>query len=371
MMTTAEEQRRYMLMALELARRAYGRTSPNPAVGAVIVRDGQVVGRGFHPKAGEPHAEIFALRDAAAAARGADVYVTLEPCSHQGRTGPCCDALIAAGVARVFVGVEDPNPLVSGRGIARLRAAGIAVKVGICAAECRHLIAPFARHVTSGRPLVTVKGAISLDGCIATAAGESQWISGPASRQHAHRQRGCVDAIMVGVGTVISDNPRLTARVDGGRDPLRVVVDSTLRIPADAVMLSQKSSAATVIATTELADPAALERLRAHAAVEVVVLPQRDRRVDLIALLEYLGQRQVQSVLVEGGATLNAALLDGGLIDRIMLYVAPMIIGNGQHLFAGAGARRLDECLRLAQVRSERFDDDIFIEGEVVSCSPD
>ncbi|OHB27376.1 MAG: riboflavin biosynthesis protein RibD [Desulfuromonadaceae bacterium GWC2_58_13] len=362
----------YMDRALALARKGEGRTRPNPAVGAVIVAGAEVVGEGYHPEAGQPHAEIFALRQAGVLARGADLYVTLEPCSHQGRTGPCADAVIAAGIARVFVGVGDPNPQVGGRGIDRLRAAGIEVQVGIREAECRRLIAPFAKHVTTGLPLVTLKSAVTLDGKTATATGDSQWISGPASRLHVHRLRDRVDAILVGVGTVLHDDPQLTTRLpEGGRNPLRVVVDSRLRIPADARLLRDLDSAPTLIATTSRASSETVKRL-GRQGVETLVLDGPNGRVDLPALLVQLGQRGVQHLLLEGGSGLNNAMLQSGLIDRMMVFVAPKLVGgsDGFGIFAGAGVLRLADAPILTDVRSSRFDDDILIEGEVVRCSP-
>jgi len=363
----------YMQQALELARRAEGRTAPNPAVGAVIVKDGAVVGSGFHPKAGEPHAEIFALRAAGELARGADIYVTLEPCSHHGRTGPCCDALIDAGVARVFVGIQDPNPQVSGRGIARLRAAGISVTVGTCEVECRRLIAPFVKWITRHQPFIILKAALTLDGRIATSSGESQWITNEHSRQHVHQLRDKVDAIMVGVGTVLRDNPRLTTRLaGGGRDPLRIVVDSQLRTPIAAAIVNLSSAAKTVIFTTNQAEPQKVAAMRQLPMVDVIQVPSVAGKVDLLAMLHYLGQHEVQTVLVEGGAELNMALFNAKLIDRVMFYFAPKLFGgdDGKAMFVGHGVANLADALHLTDVRCRCFADDVLIEGEVVACSP-
>jgi diaminohydroxyphosphoribosylaminopyrimidine deaminase/5-amino-6-(5-phosphoribosylamino)uracil reductase len=362
-----------MMQALDLARTAEGRTSPNPPVGAVIVADGQVVGVGFHPKAGEPHAEIFALRRAGDLARGATIYVTLEPCSHHGRTGPCCDALIAAGIAQVYVGTQDPNLQVSGRGIARLRAAGVQVDVGIMAEECQRLIAPFTKLITSGRPLVILKAALTLDGCIATSSGESQWITNEHSRCHVHAVRDRVDAIMVGVGTVVYDNPRLTTRLpDGGRDPLRVVVDSTLRTPVDAAIVNHSSQAKTLIFTSEKADNVKISAMRQRPMVDVVQLSSSAQGVDLGEVMQYLGALDIQTVLVEGGAVLNMALFNATLIDRVMIYLAPKIIGgnDGKALFAGHGVTKLTDALQLTAVRTQHFGNDILIEGDVEACLP-
>ncbi|MEJ2199646.1 MAG: bifunctional diaminohydroxyphosphoribosylaminopyrimidine deaminase/5-amino-6-(5-phosphoribosylamino)uracil reductase RibD [Desulfuromonadaceae bacterium] len=362
----------YMERALALARQAEGRTRPNPAVGAVIVAAGQIVGEGFHPAAGQPHAEIFALRQAGEQATGADLYVTLEPCSHQGRTGPCADAIIAAGIARVFVGTLDPNPQVAGRGIERLRQAGIAVQVGVNEADCRRLIAPFAKHITSGLPLVTLKTAVTLDGKTATVSGDSRWISGEASRLQVHRLRDKVDAIMVGSGTLLRDDPQLTTRLpEGGRNPLRVIIDSQLRIPLSAKVLQDLNSAPTLIATSSRGDAGKGEDLRRLGA-ELLVLDGAEGRVDLAALLQQLGQRGVQHLLLEGGSGLNQAMLEAGLIDRLMLFIAPKIVGGGDGfgIFAGCGVTRLADALQLTDLRYSRFDDDILIEGEVVPCSP-
>ncbi len=362
----------YMNQALDLARRGEGRTRPNPAVGAVIVKDGKVVGRGFHPKAGQPHAEIFALREAGELALGADMYVTLEPCSHHGRTGPCADAIIQAGLSRVYVGTTDPNPQVAGAGIRRLRDAGIHVFCGILENQCRRIIAPFAKHILTGLPFVVLKSAMTLDGKTATACGHSQWVSNPASRLEVHRLRDRIDGIMVGIGTVLRDNPQLTTRLpEGGRDPLRIVVDSNLRIPEDAAMLHLTSAAGTLIATTGQTSGAKIERLRALGA-EVLVLPASDGRVDLHALLAALGNRGLQSILLEGGAELNGAFWRAGLVDRLMMFVAPKIVGGdqGKGVFAGPGVATMTEAMVLQDVRVRQFGDDTLIEGEVKTCSP-
>lgn len=362
-----------MARALELARKAEGRTRPNPAVGAVLVRQGRIVGEGFHPAAGQPHAEIFALREAAELARGADLYVTLEPCSHQGRTGPCADAVVAAGVSRVFVGAGDPNPQVSGQGIARLRQAGIAVETGVLEVECRRLIASFVKHITTGLPYVILKTAVTLDGKTATSTGQSQWISGPESRAEVHRVRDRVDAVLVGIGTLIRDHARLTTRLagGGGRDALRVIVDSSLRITEEESVLHLQSEATTLLATTSRACKEKVGRLT-KPGVEVVELPLDGDRVDLKALLKELGDRGVQSVLLEGGAVLNQSFLEAGLIDRMMVFVAPRVLGgsDGKGIFSGAGPIRLADAVQLQDVRVSCFGQDTLIEGEVCRCSP-
>ncbi len=353
--------------ALELARRGEGRTRPNPPVGAVVVRDGAIVGEGFHPRAGEPHAEVFALREAGEAARGADLYVTLEPCCHHGRTGPCTEAVLAAGIARVFVGVLDPNPKVSGGGVAILRSAGVAVEAPVLETECRRLIAPFAKHITTGAPYVILKSAMTLDGRIASGAGDSRWISSEASRAHVHRLRDTVDAIMVGIGTVLQDDPRLTTRLpEGGRDADRIVVDARLQIPEDAALLDLHSSAATVIATTSHAPAEKIERLRRR-GVQVLEFPiAKAGGVDLCALMQRLGALGYQSVLLEGGARLNGAALREGIVDRVQIFIAPLLLGgdDGPSLAAGTGMPTIAEAKRLKDVRVTRFGDDTLIEGD-------
>jgi len=360
-----------MRRALVLARRGVGKTSPNPAVGCVVVREGAIVGEGWHRRAGTPHAEVHALRQAGDLARGADVYVTLEPCSHFGKTPPCADALVKAGVGRVFVGMVDPNPKICGRGIERLRSAGIEVATGILEAECRRLNEPFVKHVTTGLPFVILKSAMTMDGKTATAMGDSRWITNEKSRQYVHKLRSMVDAVMVGVGTVMADNPQLTARAPRGRDPLRVVVDSSLRTPPDAQMLHLESTAATLIATVS-ADVKLIASMESRGA-EILRCRERQGRVDLRDLLAQLGARGVQSVLLEGGSELAGEALRAGLIDKFVLFYAPKVLGgaDGFGLFAGPSVSRMDECHRFERVSVRRFGDDVMIEAYPEgSCLP-
>lgn len=368
-----ENHQHFMQAALDLAHRGEGRTAPNPPVGAVVVKDGQIVGRGFHPKAGEPHAEIFALRDAAEQARGATIYVTLEPCSHHGKTPPCADALIAAGVASVVVGAVDPNPTVAGRGIQKLRDAGIKVEVGILGDECQRLIAPFKKHILTGLPFTIYKTAMTLDGHTATNSGDSRWISGEESRLWVHRLRHRVDAIMVGSGTVYSDDPQLTTRLPegGGRDPLRVVVDSKLKIDPACRMLTQQSAATTLIATTSQNKEKAA--MLEAAGAEVICFSSDNDKVPLKQLWQELGQRNIQQLLLEGGAGLATAAMGDELVDQLVVFVAPKIVGGlpGFGIFSGEGCHKMADAVELHNVIHRSSGEDVMITGDIVPCSPD
>ena len=354
-----------MERALRLAERGRGRTSPNPMVGAVLVKDGEIVGEGFHPRAGEPHAEVFALRQAGERARGATLYVNLEPCCHHGRTPPCTRALIAAGVAEVHLAMLDPNPLVAGRGRAELEAAGVRIVVGEREAEARALNEVFVHWITTRRPFVIAKFAMSLDGKIATRTGDARWITGPPARQYVHRLRDEIDAILVGVNTVIADDPRLTTRLEQAevRHPLRVILDSRGRIPATARVLDPALPGRTAIATTE-----AMPLQRRHALADkadVLVLPADEGRVSPVALLAALGEREITSLLMEGGGTVLGSFFAHGLVDKVLAFVAPVIIG-GQHAptpVGGLGASRIAEAWRLAGVWIEHVGSDVLISG--------
>lgn len=360
-----------MRVALRLAARAVGDTSPNPAVGAVIVKGGRILGRGYHRGAGLPHAEVEALRQAGRHALGSTMYVTLEPCDHVGRTPPCCDALIAAGITRVVAAMKDPNPITNGRGIEHLRRAGITVATGVLADEARRLNAPFVKAMTAQVPWVMAKVAQSLDGKIATATGESRWISSRPSRQLAHALRRGVDAILVGANTVRADDPSLTvrtARRSRRRDrPLRVIVDSRLRTPLSSRCFASPASPTTVIATTERAVKKQAPYRRR--GVDLIVLPPVQGRVPLTRLLQGLLMRyQVQSVLIEGGGEILASAFEERLVDRLVWVVAPLIIGGrtAPTSVGGRGAAQLDQAIHLTNVRVRRLGPDVVVEGDVV-----
>ena len=333
---------RWMRRALELARRGEGLTRPNPPVGAVVVRAGRAVGEGWHRRAGTPHAEVHALRAAGAAAHGADLYVTLEPCCTHGRTPPCTDRIIEAGIRRVLVSAIDPNPRHAGRGLRRLRRAGIVARAGIRREEGEALIAPFRSWVLAGRPRVTLKLAVSLDGRLADRDGRSRWISSPASRAAVADGRRRADAILVGVDTVIADDPSLQPRPARGRAPMRVIVDSRGRTPLRAKVLRTAREARTLIATTARC-PAARRRAYLRAGADVAVLRERKGRVDLRELLAALGRLDVMSVWCEGGGRLAASLLEQGLADETLVFVAPLVLGpRGVPAFGGASPALAD-----------------------------
>jgi len=327
----SDEDRAHMRAALTLAARGLGVVWPNPSVGCIVVKDGRVVGRGVTGRGGRPHGETVALAQAGAAAAGATAYVSLEPCNHHGKTPPCTEALMAAGVTRVVIACEDPDPRVSGSGAARLRAAGINVEVGLLEAEARTLNEGFIRRITDRRPMVTCKLATTLDGHIATATGESRWITGVEARAIGHGLRARHDAILVGIGTVLADDPDLTCRLPGleGRSPVRVVADSRLRLPPTSRLArSARTTPVWVVTRPDGADAATREALLALGVVVVDVEPGPDGRVPPTGLLGALAARGITRVLCEGGAGITASLLRGGLVDRIEWFRAPMVIGG-------------------------------------------
>jgi diaminohydroxyphosphoribosylaminopyrimidine deaminase / 5-amino-6-(5-phosphoribosylamino)uracil reductase len=355
-----------MWMALDLARQGRGRTSPNPMVGAVVVRNGEVVGAGYHQFAGGDHAEVAALRKAGEKARGAVLYVNLEPCAHHGRTPPCAVAIAKAGIKRVVAAMEDPNPLVVGKGFQTLEAAGVKVKKGVLEEKARRLNEVFIKYITTGLPFVAVKAAMSLDGKIAAASGQSRWITGEKARQFFHRLRSQSDAVLTGIGTVLADNPLLTARLESGegKDPVRVVADSRARLPLDARVINPGSKARTILAATAQAPPDKCQALRQR-GVEVLLLPERLGHVDPEPLLRGLAERELAAVLVEGGGELNYSLLEAGLVDKIYLFIAPLLFGgrDSRTAFAGRGIAAPDEAWRVDLVELKQFDGDLLLIG--------
>ena len=353
-----------MREALRIARHAEGRTSPNPLVGAVVVRDGKIVAQGWHRKAGTPHAEIHALNMAGELSRGATLFVTLEPCSHFGRTPPCARAIVDAGIKKVVAAMSDPNPKVAGRGFEILRAAGIEVEVGLLEDEARKLNEVFLKWVTKKLPFVTLKFACSLDGKIATVGGQSQWISCEESRKFSHGLRDLSDAILVGVGTVLADNPSLTTRLVDGKNPVRVIVDSNARTPLDAKVVTDKS-ARTILATTSNAPPEKISALESH-GVEIITAGD-NQRVDLKILMRELAAREITSVLVEGGGTIHFAMLEAQRVDKIFAFVAPKIIGGSNALTAveGNGFAKLSDAVELENFSAQQLGTDFLLSGYV------
>jgi diaminohydroxyphosphoribosylaminopyrimidine deaminase/5-amino-6-(5-phosphoribosylamino)uracil reductase len=361
----------FMARALCLARLALGHASPNPAVGAVIVRDNVIVGEGYTQPPGSWHAEVVALQQAGAAARGAKMFVTLEPCCHFGRTPPCTQAIIAAGITEVHCATLDPNPAVNGQGRAELEAAGVKTFLGEHREEAEELNEAYSKFITVGLPFVIAKFAMSLDGKIATRTGESRWISGQESRRFVHCLRHTIDALMVGVNTILMDNPQLTARIgrDGGRterQPLRVIVDSKGRSPVDARVFQAPGKA--LLAVAYPLDPVK-RRALTETGVEVLEFPPREGRVDLLELLQALAKRNITSVLVEGGGTLLASFFEQRLVDKVLAFIAPIIIGGKEAKtpVAGKGVERIAQALRLSRIRLERLGEDMLICGYVTS----
>ena len=368
-MTEGDTADRFMRRALELAERGRGLTSPNPMVGAVVVTpDGEVAGEGFHARAGGPHAEVEALRAAGPRARGATLYVTLEPCSHHGRTPPCAPAVIEAGVARVVAAIADPNPLVSGRGFAELRAAGLEVVTGAGAAAAEDQNRAFLTAMRERRPHVTLKAGMTLDGKIADLHGASRWITGEPARRHAHRLRSESDAIVVGIGTVLRDDPELTVRLGRPwpREPLRVVLDTGARTPVRARLLRAGRPSCALIAVGADAPDTRVKELAATGAT-IVSCRTSDGRVDLGTLLTELFAREVRAVLVEGGGEVHGAFLDAGLVDRVAMFTAPLLIGGrgATAVVQGAG-RELKSAVRLGAFTVTPLGDDLLIEADVV-----
>ncbi len=356
-----------MRMALRLAEKASGRTSPNPMVGAVVVKNGNVISSGYHKRAGEPHAEALALAKAGKAAKGSTLYVTLEPCSHTNkRTPPCSPLIVSSGVKRVVVAMIDPNPNVSGEGIQLLRKAGLEVRTGVLEDEARKLNEAFIKHVTTGRPFVTLKIAQTLDGKIATSSGESKWITGDKARHEGHKLRDINDAILVGINTILNDDPALTTRIPGGRDPIRVVVDSSLRIPLNAKVLTQKSGAKTIIATVAGAARSKVERIRQLKA-EVIEVKSNGGRVDLRDLMKKLGKIGIMSVLIEGGSEINASALKAGIVDKVVMFLAPMLMAGTDSLcsIGGISPLKLCDACRLKDVSVKTVDGDLMVTGYI------
>lgn len=361
------EDKDYMRMALSLAKKGMGWTSPNPMVGAVIVKDERIIGEGYHHRCGGLHAEREALAACSEDPKGGTMYVTLEPCCHTGRQPPCTEALVGAGISRVVIGSSDPNPLVAGKGIEYLRKHGIEVETGVLEEECDAINYVFFHYITTGTPYVVMKYAMTMDGKIATGTGASKWITGEAARRDVHEQRSHYRAIMVGVGTVIADDPMLDCRIEGGRNPVRIICDTHLRTPMDSRIVRT----AREIPTIMVAGAVSCERKAAYieAGCRVYSLPERDGMVDLSSLIERLGQEEIDSILIEGGASLNWSAMRSGIVNRVLAYIAPRLFGGelAKSPVGGEGVGYPDQAMALKDVTVRELGNDFLIEGEVKS----
>lgn len=356
----------FMRQAVTQARKGLGRTSPNPAVGAVIAKGGKILSRGYHHRAGGPHAEIEALNKLGGKAPGATMYVTLEPCNHEGRTPPCTEAIVRSGIERVVIGMQDPNPQVKGGGAPFLAEHHIEVKLGVLEQECREVNEGFVKYVSTGRPFVMVKSAQTLDGWTATVGGDSKWITNDQSRGYVHQLRNQADAIMVGVGTVLADDPQLTCRLrrGKGKDPLRIVVDTHLRTPVNARVLTQDSPVGTVLVAGSRVKKNIIQDFE-KGKNEVVICAMRQGEIDLEALLDILGRRMITRLLVEAGAGIVGSLLRRKLVDKFYIFKAPRLLGggDGKPMAEGPGPRMMKESTSLRNLRVKRFGDDILVVG--------
>jgi len=355
--------KRHMRLALRLALKGAGRTSPNPMVGAVLLRGGKIIATGYHQKAGGDHAEIVALKKAGAKARGATLYLNLEPCDHHGRTPPCTLSLIRSGISRVVVGMVDPNPLVSGRGIRRLRRAGIRVDVGLLDEECRRLNEAFVKYITRHIPFVILKLAASLDGKIATSSGDSKWITETAARNCVHRLRNQVDAVIVGIGTVLADDPQLTCRLPDGRNPWRIILDSHLRIPLTSRLLHQRDPRKTILVASPRSPSKKIEAVQRFGA-QVWTFPPRQGAIPWVSLLRRFGKMGWLSVMIEGGGATASQALAEGVVDKVLFFYAPKVIGGeGRNMIQTLGIRKIGQSKKIKNMEVSRVGKDFLVSG--------
>ncbi|ABK62611.1 riboflavin biosynthesis protein RibD [Clostridium novyi NT] len=359
---------KFMKKAIELSKLGVGYTYPNPLVGAVIVKDNKIIGQGYHERFGGAHAEVNALKNATEDVTGATMYVTLEPCSHYGKTPPCANTIVKSGIKEVIVGMRDPNELVAGRGINILKENGIKVIVGVFEEEIKKINEIFIKYITTKEPFCILKTAMTLDGKIATVMGDSKWISNELSREYVHEIRHRVAGIMVGIGTVLKDDPSLTTRLKEktGRDATRIIVDSKGRIPLNSKVLNLDSKEKTIIATTKLADKLKIEEIKKKGA-EVIITPIKNGKVDLKFLVIELGKMNIDSILLEGGGTLNYSALNEGIVDKVISFIAPKIIGgqDAKTSVAGEGIKKISDAVTLHDIEISNFQEDVVIEGYV------
>ncbi|WP_422485443.1 bifunctional diaminohydroxyphosphoribosylaminopyrimidine deaminase/5-amino-6-(5-phosphoribosylamino)uracil reductase RibD [Gudongella sp. DL1XJH-153] len=357
---------KYMEYALELAEKGSGFTNPNPLVGAVIVKDGRIVGEGYHQYYGGPHAEVNAFHNAREDVKGATMYVTLEPCSHYGKTPPCVDAIIKRGIKKVVIGMEDPNPLVSGRGVKILQKNGIEVITGLLEDKCRVQNEIFIKYITTKKPFCIFKSAMTLDGKISTRTGDSRWVSGEESRKHVHRLRQRVAGILVGVGTAIADDPMLTTRLEGQetKNPIRIIVDSKGKLPINSKIVETSGEVRTILVTTDLSPKDKLEAL-ADKGLEIMKSPVKEGRVDIPLTLSRLGEMGIDSILVEGGSTIGYSFLEEGMIDKVLFFIAPKLIGGDESKtpLGGKGINLMKDAINLENIEIRMFGEDILVTG--------
>ena len=363
-MITSDADEKYMALALELAEKGRGNVEPNPMVGAVLVKDGGIVGRGYHQVFGGAHAEINAIKEGGTNCRGAALYISMEPCAHYGKTAPCVDAIIKAGIKKVVTAVFDPNPITSGKGIQKLKGAGIEVVMGVMETQARRLNAPFFKLMQQGLPYITVKWAMSVDGKIATRTGESKWITSEESRKYVHKIRGQMDGILVGINTVVRDNPLLTCRIEGGQNPKRIVVDSNAVLPINSRLLSTINEGEIIVAVSKNAQRNRIEKLE-QMGCKIVQTEDINDRVDLHELFWRLGEMELTNILVEGGSRVITSVIEDRLADRVMVFVAPIIIGGAgaKSPVLGTGINKISEAAEIDEIEIKRFSNDIVIEG--------
>ena len=363
-MATSDADEKYMALALELAEKGRGKVEPNPMVGAVLVKDGEIVGKGYHQVFGGAHAEIHAIHEGGTNCRGATLHVSMEPCAHYGKTAPCVDAIIKAGIRKVVAAVVDPNPITSGKGIQQLKEAGIEVVVGVMEMQAKRLNGPFFKLMQKELPYITVKWAMSIDGKIATHTGESRWITSDESRKYAHKIRGQMDGILVGINTVVRDDPLLTCRIEGGRNPKRIVVDSSAILPVNSRLLSTINEGEIIVAVSKNAQRNRVEKLE-QLGCKIVQTKDMNGRVDLKELFQRLGEMKLTNILVEGGSRVITSVIEGRIADRVMVFVAPIIIGGAgaKSPVLGTGINKISEAAEIDEIEIKRFSNDIVIEG--------
>lgn len=359
---------KFMKIAIDLALKGKGMTSPNPMVGALIVKNGKIVGKGYHLKAGSPHAEVMAIKNAANKTRGATLFINLEPCIHYGKTPPCCDEIIKSGIKKVVIGTKDPNPLVNGKGIKELRRHGIEVEVGVMEDEARELNEAFIKSIRTGIPFVTMKSAMSLDGKIATSSGKSKWITGEESRKFVQELRRDTDGIMVGIGTILKDNPRLSLRIKGRKEnpPAKIIVDTQLKIPLSAKIFFTKPKAKVIIGSTFKVNKRKIENLKKIGA-EVILAEKNNGKVDLRKLMRELYKRGIMSILLEGGSELNASAIKERIVDKVFYFYSPILIGgkDTKGMIGGSGIRMIKDAEKIDIKEVKRIGKDVLVVGYV------